>query len=309
MTSASASGKVILLGEHAVVYGRPALAVPVTQVRAHVEVTDSNRPGIWIEAPDIDLHASLTDLPQDQPIAAVIRNTLDQIRPSPLPPMEIHLRSSIPIAAGMGSGAAISVAAIRALAGYLHCPLSDETVSNLAYEIEKLHHGTPSGIDNTVITYALPIYYMKGKPIEILHPGGPFSLIVADTGIPALTKIAVSDVRRLWESDRQKWDSVFDRIGDLASAARAAILAARWEELGSLMDQNHTFLQELSVSSVELDGLVRAARDSGALGAKLSGGGRGGNMIALVPMEKIEGVSSALLSAGAKQIIQSTVHA
>ena len=93
MTSASASGKVILLGEHAVVYGRPALAVPVTQVRAQVEVTDSNRPGIWIEAPDIDLHTSLTDLPQDHPIAAVIRNTLDQIRPPALPPMEIHFRS------------------------------------------------------------------------------------------------------------------------------------------------------------------------------------------------------------------------
>ena len=309
MTSASASGKVILLGEHAVVYGRPALAVPVTQVRAQVEVTDSNRPGIWIEAPDIDLHTSLTDLPQDHPIAAVIRNTLDQIRPPALPPMEIHIRSSIPIAAGMGSGAALSVAAIRALAGYLHSPLSDETVSILAYEIEILHHGTPSGIDNTVITYALPIYYMKGKPIEILHPGDPFSLIIGDTGIPALTKIAVSDVRRVWESDRQKWDSVFDQIGDLASAARAAILAARWEELGSLMDQNHALLQELSVSSVELDGLVRAARDSGALGAKLSGGGRGGNMIALVPMEKIDGVSRALLSAGAKQIIPSTVHA
>jgi mevalonate kinase len=195
MTSASASGKVILLGEHAVVYGRPALAVPVTQVRAQVEVTGSNRPGIWIEAPDISLNASLTDLPQDQPIAAVIRNTLDQIRSSALPPMEIHIRSSIPIAAGMGSGAAISVAVIRALAGYLDSPLNDETISNLAYEIEKLHHGTPSGIDNTVITY-VPIFYGKGRPIEVLHPGGDLTLVIM-IWRPAPTKVSVGDVRRL----------------------------------------------------------------------------------------------------------------
>jgi mevalonate kinase len=308
MTSASASGKVILLGEHAVVYGRPALAVPVTQVQAQVEVVDSVRPGIWIDAPDIDLDASLNDLHRDQPIAAVIHKTLDQIKPTAVPPMEIRIRSSIPIAAGMGSGAAISVAVIRALAGYLQSPLNDETISNLAYEIEKLHHGTPSGIDNTVITYRLPIYYMKGRPIEVLHPGGAFTLVIGDSGIPAPTKVSVGDVRRLWESDRQKWDLVFDRIGDLASAARAAILDARWEELGSLMDQNHALLQELTVSSEGLDGLVRCARESGALGAKVSGGGRGGNMIALVPMDRIDGVSHALLSAGAKQVIATVVQ-
>ena len=308
MTSASASGKIILLGEHAVVYGRPALAVPIIQVHAQVEVHGSSRPGIWIEAQDIHLRSALADLAREQPIAAVVRNTLDLLQLSAVPPLEILIRSSIPIAAGMGSGAAISVAVIRALAGYLHQPIKDEQVSKLAYEIEKLHHGTPSGIDNTVITYALPVYYMKGKPVEILHPGGSFTLLIGDTGISAPTKVSVADVRHLWESDQQKWDLVFDRIGELASAARSSILNAYWEELGSLMDQNHDLLQQLTVSSAELDGLVRAARYSGALGAKLSGGGRGGNMIALVPNEKVDVVSHALLSAGAKQVILTSIH-
>ncbi len=162
----SAPGKIILFGEHAVVYGRPALAVPVTQVHADVEVADSDRPGIWIDAPDIHLHSDLNSLPSDHPIASVIHNFFFLSRLSHFPNLNIHISSTIPVASGLGSGAAVTVALVRALSSHLDHPMTDEQVNVFAYEIEKLHHGTPSGIDNTVVTYAKPVYFVKGQPIE-----------------------------------------------------------------------------------------------------------------------------------------------
>ncbi|MCK6539839.1 MAG: mevalonate kinase [Anaerolineales bacterium] len=319
MTASSAPGKIILFGEHAVVYERPALAAPVTQVHADVEVADSDRPGIWINAPDIDLHAELNSLPSDHPIASVIHNFLFLSRvprSQPLsqrekgirfPNLEIKIASTIPVASGLGSGAAVTVALLRALSSHLDHPMTDEEVNAFAYEIEKLHHGTPSGIDNTVVTYVKPVYFVKGQPIETLQVGKPFTIVIGDTGLPAPTKDSVGDVRKLWEADKEKWEGVFDKVGEIAKKAREAIESGEWKVLGELMDQNHALLQEMTVSSPELDRLVSAARNAGALGAKLSGGGRGGNMIALVEPEKAEAVASALISAGAKRTLTTTV--
>ncbi len=152
----SAPGKIILFGEHAAVYNRPALAVPVTQIHVDVEVLDSSRQGIWIDAPNIDLHAELNSLPADHPIGSAILKVFSTLKISSLPALNISIESTIPVAAGLGSGAAVSIALIRALASHLSNPLADEQVNSLAYEIEKLHHGTPSGIDNAVITYDDP---------------------------------------------------------------------------------------------------------------------------------------------------------
>src|SRR5574341_3719 len=149
MTTASAPGKIILFGEHAVVYGRPALAVPVTQVHADVEVSDGSQPGIWIDAPDINVHNELNTLASDHPIAAAIHNFLFLSHVSPFPSLDIKIPSTIPVAAGLGSGAAVTVALVRALSRHLNHPMRDDEVSAFTYEIEKLHHGTPSGIDNT----------------------------------------------------------------------------------------------------------------------------------------------------------------
>ena len=303
MTTASAPGKIILFGEHAVVYGRPALAVPVTQVRVDVDVSDSARPGVWIDAADVDLHAELNALPSDHPIASVIHNFLFLSRVSPFPNLDIEISSSIPVASGLGSGAAVTVALTRALASHLHQSMTDEEVNAFAYEIEKLHHGTPSGIDNTVVTYARPVYFVKGEPIETFKVGKPFAILIADTGIAAPTKESVGDVQRLWLEDKPRWETTFDKIGKISFTARRAIEAGKPELLGDLMNENHALLQTLTVSSLELDRLIESARRAGALGAKLSGGGRGGNMIALVEPETAEPVSLALQEAGAKKTI------
>jgi len=310
---ASAPGKIILFGEHAVVYGRPALAVPVTQVHADVEVLDSSRAGIWIDAPDINVHAELNTLPSDHPIASVIHNFLFLSRVSPFPSLDIRISSTIPVASGLGSGAAVTVALVRALSLHLNHPMTDEEVNAFAYEIEKLHHGTPSGIDNTVVTHARPVYFIKHPPspggrgaggeVETFTVGQPFTIVIGDTGISAPTKDSVADVRRLWMNDKARWETVFDKIGEIAFTARRAIEAGKSEMLGELMDENHVLLQKLTVSSPELDRLVEAARDAGAMGAKMSGGGRGGNMIALVKPELAESVSLSLKDAGARNTI------
>lgn len=308
MTTASAPGKIILFGEHAVVYGRPALAVPVTQVSARVEVSDSARPGIWLDAPDVKLNAELNTLPSGHPLSAVVHNLFFALGVNPFPSLKISIASTIPVAAGLGSGAAVSVALIRALSTHLGRPLSNEQVSDLTFEIEKLHHGTPSGIDNTVVTYAKPVYFVKGRPIEIFRVGKPFTIVIGDTGIPAPTKESVGDVRRLWEADKQKWESKFGRVGEIAREAKIVIESGKIEELGPLMNENHTLLQEMTVSSPELNHLVEAARHSGADGAKLSGGGRGGNMIALVRPEWAKRVSKSLEEAGAKRTLITRVE-
>jgi len=308
MTSASAPGKIILFGEHAVVYGRPALAVPVTHVQATATVTANSRRGIWIEAPNIELSSELSRLPPDHPLAAVVTATLTTLNISHPPACTVYIQSTIPVASGLGSGAAVSVAVLRALSAYLGRPFSDEQVNRLAYEIEKLHHGTPSGVDNTVITYARPVYFVKSKPIESFHVGLPFTLIIADTGVSSPTRVAVEDVRKAWEAEPERLETVFDAIARIVRRARHAIETGDRPGLGALMLKNHALLQQLAVSSPELDRLVKAALSAGAQGAKLSGAGRGGNMIALIEPEKNEQVAQALRQAGARRTIVTQVE-
>jgi mevalonate kinase len=308
--SASAPGKIILFGEHAVVYGRPAVAVPVTEVAAKVTVNANPRgePGaVVIQAPDIGLEAMLDDLPSEHPLGLAVRECASALKVKHIPACSLRIKSTIPVAAGLGSGAAVSVAILRALSAYLGHPLSDEQVCALAFEVEKLYHGTPSGIDNTVITYARPVYFVKGKPIQRLQVKSPFTIVIGDTGIASPTSATVGEVRKAWQKSKDQYEAFFDSTGAIADSARQAIEAGGIELLGPLMDANHGLLRKLGVSCPELEALVLAARKAGALGAKLSGGGRGGNMIALVTAKNADKVAGALRDAGAVRTIVTQV--
>jgi mevalonate kinase len=306
--TASAPGKIILFGEHAVVYGQPAIAVPVTDVRATAII--KARPGgagIKLIAPDIDLSGDLTDLSLDDAIARVIRLTLDELGVAEPPACTLVVSSTIPLAAGLGSGAAVSVAIIRALSAFLGHPLPDETVNQITFEVEKLHHGTPSGIDNTVVTYCKPVYFIKGQRNEMIDIPFPFTIVIGDTGIPSPTVQAVSQVRQSYQAEPGLYQNYFNLCGTIASNALQQISERRNASLGPLMDDNHDVLKNMGVSSPELDTLVEAAREAGALGAKLSGGGKGGNMIALVEAELADQVAEALTKAGAVRTIISEI--
>lgn len=309
--SASAPGKVILFGEHAVVYGQPAIAVPVNQVRARAIVNANPRgtPGqVRLMSTDVGLDALLADLPEHHPLAAILLKAAAALNLPHIPACTIQVTSSIPIAGGMGSGAAVSVAILRAFSASLGHPFSDEQVSALAYQVEVIHHGTPSGIDNTVITYNRPVYFIKGQPIQMLSVAQPFTLVIGDTGLPGSTGRVVGEVRQAHANDPQGYDLLFEAAGDIARQARHAIESGGLDALGPLMDENQTLLVKMGVSSPQLDALVRTAHSAGALGAKLSGAGRGGNMIALAIPANAEQVAQALREAGAVRTIITEVH-
>lgn len=301
LVSASACGKVILFGEHAVVYRRPALAVPLTQVQATATI-EPDEQDITIDAPDLNQTISLERASPASPLAAIVRITLEHLHIQPNG-LKITVKSTIPIASGLGSGAAVSTAIVRALAQWAGATLDDAAASALVYEVEKLHHGTPSGIDNTVIAYQQSVYFVRDEPIQLFNVAAPFTVVIGNTGVAGSTKVAVSDVRKDWEADRAQYEAWFDQIGAIVRQARAAIETGAVDQLGPCMDQNQALLRSIHVSSPELERLIAAAKGAGAAGAKLVGGGRGGNMIALVNHQNSDAVTAALKSAGAVSVI------
>ncbi len=302
-TTATAPGKVILFGEHAVVYGRPAIAVPVAKVKATATLTDAPAgTGCTISAPDIGAHIRLSSHQQD-PLALAVRLAIEEACIEADPDWQITLSSDIPIAGGMGSGAAVSAAlanAVFAHSGFpAHSRPDAETVNRIVYAVEKLHHARPSGIDNTVVVYEQPVWFVRGQPPQRFEIARPFHLVIADTGIASSTAAVVSDVRRDWEKNRERYESVFDNIGETAVAARQAIASGDVNALGPLMQENQRLLRQINVSSTELERLIAVAEDAGASGAKLSGAGRGGNLICVVESESVERVQKALQAGGA----------
>jgi mevalonate kinase len=307
MISASACGKAILLGEHAVVYGQPAIAIPLTSLRAFAEVEpDPARAGIVIEASDL---GQVITYPGNNggdltavAIQTTIRNLLELVCCDHVPALKIMLHSNLPTSRGLGSGTAITTAMVRALAQHLGSQLTPAVVSELVYRTEVLFHGQPSGIDNTVVAYEQAVLFQRGQPIQMLQIRGSCRLLVADTGISAQTRIAVAEVRRSWQTTPMQCEVIFARIGRLVVLGQAAIIQGDWNALGYHMNANQELLSDLGVSCPELDRLVWAARSADALGAKLSGGGLGGCMIALAQDNQAEAIAQALTDAGAVNV-------
>jgi len=310
----SAPGKIILVGEHAVVYGQPAIAVPVWETQATATITDQPAgSGCLLIAPQINLHTRL-NIPDKigEALQLVTRLTLQELSQQGLelpadPDWQIELESQIPIASGLGSGAAICAALVRAIYTHVQQPVDPRTVSQIVYQSEQLYHGTPSGIDNTVIAYGMPLWFIRNERTEptmdIFKPKYPFTIVIGDSGIASPTKEAVGQVRQAWQKDPETYNQAFAAMGQIARAARAALETGDLVLLGQLFGQNQLWLDQLGVSSPELERLITTARKAGALGAKLSGSGKGGNMIALVNDDTQQAVAHGLMAAGARRVI------
>jgi mevalonate kinase len=309
---ASAPGKLILVGEHAVVYGRPAIALPLGELRATAELSPLPAgAGLVLDAPDLASRWALREAPGN-PLSDLARRTLELLG-SPTPDALLTLRSAIPVASGMGSGAAVGTALVRALLSWAGQRLEPAQVSALVYESERFFHGTPSGLDNTVVAYEQPVWFCRNPQpphlIELLALGGRFRFIVGDTGIRSETRLPVGEVRRRWQVHPARYEALFDTIAAQVVAARGALERGDARGLGLALNTNQQLLATLGVSSSELEHLIDAARSAGALGAKLSGGGWGGVMLALVDASTAEPVAAALRQAGATRVLTTTLAA
>ncbi len=296
----SAPGKLILCGEHAVVYQRPAIAIPLRDVRATITIAPAAPgSGLTVKAPEL---RAVWRLQAQEPLSALASMTLDYLKLAE-PDVELTIASALPIASGMGSGAAVGTALVRALAYVAGRTLDAASIAELVYTSERAFHGTPSGIDNTVVAYEQPIWFQRqaaGPPlIAPLEVGGPWTLVVADTGVASSTHAVVGDLRARWQADPAPYERSFDAVAALVVQVRAALGGSDGAALGALLNRNHELLVELGVSAAQLDTLVAAARSAGAWGAKMSGAGWGGVMLALVAPAIAATVAEALRTAGA----------
>ncbi len=306
---ASAPGKVILFGEHAVVYGCPAIAMPIVQVKAYALAEAANLgTGVAIHAEDLGRQYIVAAVSETDPFGVTCRNILKKLRLTTEPDVRITLHSDIPIASGLGSGAATSTAVAKALVRWLGWELTPAQLSPIIYETEKIFHGTPSGIDNTVVVYEQPVWFVRGQAVETFQIGEPLTILIADTGISSPTHRTVGDVRAGWQKEPERYEALFASIAKIVHAAREAIEVGNLVKVGQLMNQNHELLIQLGVSSEANDKLVEAAQKAGALGAKLSGGGRGGNNVILATPHRVAIIRQALEEAGAVRVLQSTLR-
>lgn len=290
-------GKVILLGEHAVVYGRHAIAGPVPlAIRARVEDAQE---GVTLMIPrwgiEQRLHRDVASSGSFQQSLVMILDTLG-IADRPL---HIEAFPCVPRAMGLGGSAALAVAVIRALDHHCKLNLSEAAICQLAFECDTIAHGRASGIDTTVATYGRPLLYRRGDPPEIrpLVLREPLPLVIGMTGKESLTARMVARVHDAWKRNRALYERIFDEIDALTMHALAALEAHDLPQLGELMNICQGQLNALQVSSAQIEELVQLARDHGAVGAKLTGGGGGGSMIALCP-DGAEPVISAMQAAG-----------
>jgi mevalonate kinase len=284
---ATAPGKAIIFGEHAVVYGRPAIAVPVTDVQATAEII-AGEPGsgLWLVAADLPApdggpggyRYRLRDAPDGDPLRAIVELALSTFSQGPAfagqgpvsagrgadfgPDLLVTITSTIPIARGLGSGAAVATAMARAIARYFGGSPPPEEISRLVYEVEKLHHGTPSGIDNTVIAYEQPVFFVRGEGIVPLSVGAALSLVIADTGVASSTREVVGDLRHRWQAQPERYEGLFDEIGAIARLAKSAIERGDPHAVGRLMNENHELLMTLEPHRAPA--VANALREAGA---------------------------------------------
>jgi hydroxymethylglutaryl-CoA reductase len=273
-----AAGKVILLGEHGVVYGRHALALPIP---AAVSVT-------LAEAPELS-----HDLPDE-----FVRNLLAELGVTTAG-WHIKVDSRLPFGKGLGSSAAVAVAIARAFNARLDLGLDDERINAVAFESEKLAHGTPSGVDNTLATYAKPMLFSNDGALsfELVDPAGVPPLVIGWGEETGSTKEMVASVRERYAALPAHYDAIFDEMDRLGRDGVALLRDGDWNALGALMNVCHGLLNAVGVSTPQLERMVALARQSGAAGAKLTGAGGGGSIVALCP-GTADAVAAALRSAG-----------
>lgn len=273
----TASGKSILFGEHAVVYGHPAIALPLLdlRVRAVAEALPDRRL----------LRSSLYTGPLERvpdrlrPTARAVEAAMAAVGADGAG-VRVQVESALPAERGMGSSAAVSAAIVQAVAAAFGHELEPAQRHELIQTAERAAHTSPSGLDARTVVAVAPVWFQSGETFD-LDVAAPLFFVIADSGVRGRTRESVEAVRQMRDADPAAVDRRLDRLGALAREGRSALASASPETIGAGMDEAHALLGELGVGDAALDALVTAARADGAFGAKLTGGGRGGCVLVL----------------------------
>jgi mevalonate kinase len=300
MGKGSGYGKVILFGEHFVVHGVPGIVSAIDST-TDAEVKKAVK-GINVR----DERKTAKGYSEEKRLQQLesIQNMLKAMGVDPKIALDIWVGGTLPGFSGLGASAASSVAIARAIAQELGMKVAEEKINQVAYEGEKAYAGNPSGIDNTAATYGGLMWFKKNMAggqdlVEHLTIEEPVEIVIGSTGKVANTKAMVEGVDDRKRKNPQKYNQIFKRAEELTYEGRAALEFYNLKKVGELMNENHRLLQEIEVSSKELDLLVELARKQGAIGAKLTGGGGGGCMVALTPGKELQGkVASAFKTTG-----------
>jgi len=298
-----AFGKLILFGEHFVVYNVPAL---VGAVAAYTDCEFEYTDGAGLEVIDNRPAVPGYKVEKKEEADEAINLLLTHLKQNPAEKgIKITFGGNLCAVSGIGASAAQAVSLARAINFYVPLGLSEEEVNAAGYEGEKGYHGTPSGIDNTAATFGGVLRFQRteGDPIfikkKIAHP---IRIVYASTGITSSTTKVVADVRAKKDADPAWFDGLLSQYVDLLARGEAAIDAGDMSALGVCLNENHELCQQLTVSCKELDDLVLIARSAGAIGAKMSGTGRGGLMLALTPTVELQDAVAEALSKVSPQV-------
>jgi mevalonate kinase len=303
LAEATAPGKVILFGEHSVVYGGPAVVLAIDR-RAKVVAAKREDTKVYIDADNLGFsgyfegdvyHAVRGKVWRGRNLAALnvtARKTMEHLGVKS--GLNLKVRSMIPIAVGLGSSAAINVATVGAVDRLFEGGLDKEIISSLAFEGETIIHGKPSGVDNNISTFGGVMSYERGQGFKTYEFKGKLPFIIGNTMRRRSTRKMVEYVAALKDRNPQAMTEVINTMAYIARDGLKTLLEIDMNRLGDLMNINHGLLAGIGVSTMKLETLVHTARKNGALGAKLTGAGGGGCIVAVAPEERISDVERAI---------------
>lgn len=291
-------GKTIIMGEHAVVYGYPAFAIPLLSTPVIVKIKQSHDNNLISKY----YAGKIDQIPDSLSGVKFLINLLDQELNHDHVKYSISIDSGLPIERGMGSSAAIACAITRAFFDCFDKELDHQTLLDYVNKSETVTHGKASGLDALTVSSEDPIKFGKGVAPERFHFNSDGFIVIADSGVKGKTKETVADVRQMYDQDQVKIGAYLEQLGDYATKASEYLTKGNLKQLGLVFTLANEILTKLNLSISKTDQLIEAANNSGALGSKITGGGRGGCIICLARnLNNAQMIQKALIKAGAEQ--------
>ncbi|UQS83559.1 mevalonate kinase [Bombilactobacillus thymidiniphilus] len=278
IATGKAHGKIILIGEHAVVYGQPAITIPLLDIPTKVQVKATSQQKSYINS--TYYQGDLENAPNKFKGIVLLIALLSKDLPISKP-VQLDIQSDLPLERGMGSSAATAAAITKAMFAYAHSTLTPQQLIQYTNFAEQITHGTPSGVDAVTVNSKSPIYYIKDKLTENFNMNIHGYLTIIDSGVTGNTGEAVHDLRILKNSQPAVIDPMLEELGQLTFQAQKSISNQQLTTLGNILTRAQNILKMLQVSTPQLDQLIKIANQAGALGTKITGSGRGGCLISL----------------------------